>query len=479
MTVSVSEVPAAHSAPRRMSNGALIAVLVAASLPVMSFFGVNVALGQIGAELHASPAVLQLVVATYGITYASLVVIGGRLGDAFGRRRMIQLGLGGFAVASVLCSIAQSPGQLVAARLIQGVAAALIAPQVLATIHASNEGHHRDRAVGMFGATAGVATSIAFLVAGALTSSGVDWLGWRAVFWVTAPVAVVVMFAVARWMPDVRGHSRPQLDLAGVVLLGAAMTLLIGPLTEGRAVGWPAWTWFALAAFVPVAIGFGWWQRRAERTGGMPLVPPSMLAMRSMAVGLAIGAPFFTAFGGFMFVYALCAQSSGMSPLETGVSLLPMSVSFLFASIVAGRLVARFGVSVLTIGAVLAALGYAAVGYAVQQNDPSHVATVLPAMMVCGLGVGLVWSPLFGIVLSQVPAERAGLGSGILITTLQLFLGLGAAVVGSLYLGLVPGRGASDAFGQTLLPLAIAMLVIAGLTRALVPRRERDVATVG
>ena len=471
MTVSLSELSADQRAPRRMSFPALFAILAAATLPVMSFFGVNVALGELGAELDASPAVLQLVIATYGVAYASLVVIGGRLGDGFGRRRMLQIGSASFALASVLASVAQTPSQLIAARLAQGVAAAMVAPQVLAMIHAGNEGRHRERAVGLFGATAGVATSVAFLFAGALTSSGLDWLGWRAVFWVNAPIAGVVMLAVARWVPEVRGASRPRLDLVGAVLLATAMTLLIGPITEGRAVGWPAWTWLALAAFVPVAAGFWWWQQRAERHGGMPLVPPSMVAMRTMAVGLAIGAPFFTAFGGFMFVYALCAQASGMTPLEIGVSLLPMSLAFLAASIVAGRLVARYGVVVLTVGAVLAAFGYAAVGYAVQHDDPSHTATVLPALLVCGFGVGLVWSPLFGIVLSGVPTAAAGLGSGVLITTLQMCLGMGSAIVGSLYLGLVDGRGASDAFGLTMLPLPLVILALAGLTRSLAPRR--------
>lgn len=288
-----------------MSNAALGAVLAAVALPVISFFSVNVALGQIGSELGASTAMLQLVVAAYGVAYASLVVIGGRLGDGFGRRRMMVWGLVGFIVTSLVCAIAQSPEQLVAARLLQGVAAALIAPQVLATIHASNEGPHRDRAVGLFGATAGVATSIAFLVGGVLTSADAEWLGWRAIFWINVPIGLVIIAAALRWMPEVRGPSRPRLDLAGAGLLALAMTLLVGPITEGRAVGWPAWTWIALAAFVPAAIGFVWWQRRGERRGGMPLVPPSMLAMRSMAVGLAIGAPFFTAFGGFMFVYAL------------------------------------------------------------------------------------------------------------------------------------------------------------------------------
>ncbi len=458
--------------PRRMHPVALAAALTAVMVPIMSFFSVNVALGQIGRELGAGAGSLQLVVAAYGVVYASVVILGGRLGDGLGRKRMLQGGLVGFAVTSVLCSVAQSPGQLVGARLLQGLAAALVTPQVLATIHASTDGHHRSRAIAWFGATAGIATSLAFLVGGALAGSDVSWLGWRSIFWVNVPAVALVLVGIARYLPETKAPARPRLDIVGAALLAVTMTLLILPLTEGRAVGWPAWTWVCLVAFVPAGAALVWWQGRLGRRGGLPLVPLELFRFRSIGVGLGVAAPFFVAFGGFMFVYSLLAQSAGMSPLHIGLSLLPLSVAFLAASLVAGRLVPRFGARVLTVGSVIAAFGYAEVGWTVHQ-DPSGfgVGDVLAPMVVAGVGLGLVMPPLMGIVLSQVHGHMAGLGSGLLITTQQACLGLGSALVGSLFLTLSDDHGPATGFWATALVLAVAMVVVAGLTRLLEPRR--------
>lgn len=473
-TSTITIPPAGEAEPRRMKTPALIAALVAVTIPVMSFFSVNVALGAIGRDLDASPAKLQLVVAAYAVVYASLVVIGGRLGDSFGRRRLIIIGLSAFAAASLLCAVAQTSEQLIGSRLLQGAAAALTTPQVLATIHASTDGHHKARAIGWFGATAGIATSLAFLVGGSLTDSDAAWLGWRSIFWINVPIAVVVVLAVLRWLPETKAPSKSSLDLVGAALLAVSMVLLIGPLTEGRAVGWPAWTWVMLAALVPAAAVLAWSQYRLERRGGLPLIPPSLFVFRSMTVGLAIASLFFMAFGGFMFIYALAAQGAGMDPLHIGLSLLPMSLTFLVASLVAGRLVPRYGPSVLTVGAVIAAAGYLGVAWTVsQQGDDFTVLSVTPTMAVAGIGLGLVMPPLFGIVLSQVPPHAGGLGSGVIITAQQMFLGLGSALVGSLFLSLSSSHAGSSAFARTVVPLAAVMLVIAGLTRILEARSER------
>ncbi|CAI9405029.1 MFS transporter [Nocardioides sp. T2.26MG-1] len=442
----------------RMHPLGLAAALAAVMIPIMSFFTVNVALGSIGSDLGATPAVLQLVVAAYGVVYASLVAMGGRLGDGFGRKRMLVLGLLVFAVTSLLCAFAQSPSALVGARFIQGASAALVAPQVLATLHAANEGHHRNRALAWFGASAGLGTSLAFLIGGTLTDSD---LGWRAIFWVNVPIAALVMLGVWRFVPETKAPTRPALDLVGAALLGTALTLLVLPLTEGRATGWPAWTWACLAGVLPVTAVLAWWQLRVEARGGTPLVPPSLFRFRSIGVGLLTGLPFFVAFGGFMFVYGYAAQVAGRTPLDIGVSLLPMSLGFLVASLVAGRLVPRYGAWVLTLGALVGAVGFAWLG-AVGIED---TAPPLPAVAVVGLGFGLTWSPLMGVVLSQVHGHMAGLGSGLLITTMQAGLGLGAAVVGSIYLA------QTDGFAPTTYLLGGVMLVIAALTRLLEPRR--------
>jgi MFS family permease len=355
---------------------------------------------------------------------------------------------------------------LVIARFAQGLAGALVTPQVLATIHASTEGHHRNRAIAWYGATLGLSTSVAFLLGGALTNSA---LGWRSVFWINLPFAAVVLAAIVTYLPETRAPRREPLDIAGAFLLAAAMTLLVLPLTEGHTLGWPAWTWISLATSAFVAVGFGVWQARLQRRDGHPLVPPVLFRFRSVLVGLAVAVPFFIAFGGFMFVYSLVAQTAGMSPLRIGVSLLPMSLAFLAASLVATRLVPRLGSWVLTTGSLIAVAGYAAVGWTVARTDGAFTLTdqVWP-MIVVGLGVGLVMPPLFGIVLSQVHGTMAGLGAGLLLTTQQAALGLGSAVVGTIYLS---WNGAGG-FARTSYLLAVSMLLTAGLTRLL--PRARD-----
>lgn len=462
--------PAADGAVelRRLHPVALVAALAALTVPVMSFFSVNVALGEVGADLGASPGMLQLVVGAYGVMYAALVVIGGRLGDSYGRKRMLVLGLAAFAVTSLLCAAAQTPFQLVGARFVQGISAALVAPQVLASIHANTEGHHRTRALAWFGATAGIATSLAFLVGGSLAGSD---LGWRSVFWINVPLGALVLAAVVRWLPESKAPSRTPLDWPGAGLLFATMALLILPLTEGRTLDWPAWTWLCLAGVPVAATALVVWQARTERRGGLPLVPPSLFRFRSIPVGLAVAAPMFVTFGGFMFVYSYMAAVHGLGPLRIGVSLLPMSAAFLVASIVSGRLVPRYGATVLTVGAFVAAAGFA--WLALSLDDLGVLATygagdVALPMAASGLGLGLVWSPIVGVILSQVPAHLAGLGGGLLITVMQAGLGFGSAVVGSVYLG----WGVTDGFERTALLLAAAMVVVAGLTRLLVSRRD-------
>jgi MFS family permease len=452
---------------RRMHPVALVAALTAVVVPIMSVFSVNVALRQIGTELGASAGTLQLVVAAYGVVYAALVVIGGRLGDSYGRKRLLLTGLGLFAATSLLCSIAQSPDQLVVARFAQGLSAAVLSPQVLASIHANSDGHHRARALAWFGATAGLATSLAFLVGGSLAGSD---LGWRSVFWVNAPLAALVAVGVARYLPETKAPARTRLDWPGAVLLGATMTLLILPLTEGRATGWPAWTWACLVAVPVGGAGVVWWALRVQRRGGLPLVPPELFSFRSVRIGLLVALPVYVAFGGFMFVYSFMAGSHGLTPLHIGLSLLPMSLGFLAASVASGRLVPRFGVAVLGTGAALTALGFVWIGLVVDgiaATTTYGALHVAGPMVLVGVGMGLVWSPLMGVILSQVHGHLAGLGGGLLLTTMQAGLGSGSAVVGSIYFGL----DATHAFAWTAVVLAVVMAVVAPLTALLSPRR--------
>ena len=438
---------------------ALTTLLFGAFLPMLSFFIINVALPAIGSDLHASSGGLQLVVGSYGIANATLLVVGGRLGDGFGRKRLFLIGLTGFTIISLICTIAPTIGVLLAARVVQGAAAAAMTPQVLATISSLLTGTHRARAMAMFGVAGGLAAALGQILGGVLVSADVFGLGWRAVFLVNVPVGVVAVIAAVKLMPETRAAQRLRVDLTGAGLLALALVLLLLPLTEGRPLGWPAWTWASLAATIPAVGLLGLHQHRSERSGSAPLIPPSVLRLRPMRIGLLLAVGFFTTFGGFMFVFALATQGeAGMSPLQGGLSLLPMAIGFLITSIYGPRLQQRYGAGLIVRGWIIQAVGYAMLGVVALTLWPDVTPLTLAApMLVAGFGSGLVMVPLIGVVVGQVPPAQAGLGSGILLTSQQTCLALGAATVGTAYLSLA---GTSWGQGGALAAVSIAITAI-------------------
>jgi EmrB/QacA subfamily drug resistance transporter len=442
-----------------LGPAALTTLLFGAFLPMLSFFIINVALPAIGSELHASSGGLQLVVGSYGIANATLLVVGGRLGDGFGRKRLFLIGLTGFTLISLICAIAPTIGVLLAARVVQGAAAAAMTPQVLATISSLLTGTHRARAMAMFGVAGGLAAALGQILGGVLVSANVFGLGWRAVFLVNVPVGVVAVVAAVKLLPETRAAQRLRVDVAGAGLLALALVLLLLPLTEGRPLGWPAWTWASLAATIPAVGLLGLHQHRSERSGSAPLIPPSVLRLRPMRIGLLLAVGFFTTFGGFMFVFALATQgAAGMSPLQGGLSLLPMAIGFLITSIYGPRLQQRYGAGLIVRGWVIQAVGYAMLGVVALTLWPEVTPLTLAApMLVAGFGSGLVMVPLIGVVVGQVPQAQAGLGSGILLTSQQTCLALGAATVGTAYLSLA---GTSWGQGGALAAVSIAITAI-------------------
>jgi predicted MFS family arabinose efflux permease len=290
-------------------------------------------------------------------------------------------------------------------------------------------------------------------------SADVFGLGWRAVFLVNVPVGVVAVVAAVKLLPETRAAHRLRVDIAGAGLLALALVLLLLPLTEGRPLGWPAWTWASLAATIPAVGLLGLHQHRSERSGSAPLIPPSVLRLRPMRIGLLLAVGFFTTFGGFMFVFALATQGeAGMSPLQGGLSLLPMAIGFLVTSIYGPRLQQRYGAGLIVRGWIIQAVGYAMLGVVALTLWPDVTPLTLAApMLVAGFGSGLVMVPLIGVVVGQVPPAQAGLGSGILLTSQQTCLALGAATVGTAYLSLA---GTSWGQGGALAAVSIAITAI-------------------
>ncbi|WP_307826564.1 MFS transporter [Streptomyces pactum] len=469
-----------------LSPVGLATVLIGAALPLIDFFIVNVALPAMGRDLRAGEAVLELVVAGYGVAYAVLLVLGGRLGDSFGRRRLYLTGMAAFGVTSLACGLAPDAWTLVAARVAQGAAAALLLPQVLATIHATTSGPRRARALSLYGATAGLSMVAGQILGGLLVAADVAGTGWRAVFLVNVPVALVGLALALRTVPETRSERPAGVDVPGTLLLAATLIALLLPLTEGRAAGWPVWTWVSLALFPLLAAAFWTVERRADRaaarTGGpagdgaraggaggsgrVPLVPPSLFELPGLRRGLALILPFSIGFGGFMFVIAVALQQGlRYGPVAAGLALVPMAVAFFTASLVQPRLVARFGGAVVTAGGLVQALGLGLLAVTVARGWPGLSGwELLPGMLLAGLGQGFQLPVLFRIILADVPAERAGVGSGVLVTAQQAALALGVATLGTLFLSLEPSVGMRDALVWTLGAQLAAVALTVGLS---------------
>jgi EmrB/QacA subfamily drug resistance transporter len=465
----VQRVEAAGHGEAELTGVGITVVLIGALLAMVDFFIVNVALPTIDADLHASQSLLELVVSGYATAYALLLVLGGRLGDLLGRKRLFLAGMAAFTLTSLACGLAPTALTLVICRIAQGAAAAMMVPQVLATIQAATTGERRAAALGRYGAAGGLAAVLGQLVGGLLVSANIDGLGWRPIFLVNVPIGIAGLILANRYVPDTRHGNPAPIDGPGTVLLGATVLSLLIPLTEGRTLGWPPWTIALLAAAPIFAAATCVVEARSERAGRTPLVPPSLLQHASMRRGLLLALPFFAGFGAFMFCYALLAQQ-GLhdSALTAGAVLVPMGIVFLVASLSTSRLLARFGTRVLAAGGLLQAAGLVIVGVTVYLGWPHlALAELLPGLIVAGFGQGLVMSPLFGVVLSDVPPASAGAGSGVLTTTQQTALALGVATLGSMFLSMAgDGIGIRTGFiAELSVQVLIAFGVAAGARR--------------
>jgi MFS family permease len=463
--VQASAPPTGLAAPAALSPIALATVLVGVFLAMVDFFIVNVALPTMAADLHASTASLELVVSGYATAYAVLLVVGGRLGDARGRRRLFLTGIIAFSLTSLMCGLAPTATELVVARVLQGAAAALLVPQTLSTIQATGDMTSRARALGWFGATGGIAAVVGQVIGGLIVSANIAGSGWRPIFLVNVPIGLVGYVFARRHVPETRSPSAARPDLPGTVLLAAAVIAILVPLTEGRTLGWPVWS-IVLFTTAPLwIVAFVTVERRLEHQGRTPLVPPSVLRHRSMRRGLLLAAPFFAGFGAFMFMYALVVQGElRFSPLLAGLALAPMAATFLLASLLMPRLVVRFGRSVITTGAVVQLLGLVLLILSLEAAWPGVGAGELAGgLAVMGFGQGLVMPALIRVVLSEVPVSEAGVGSGVLTTTQQLSLAIGVATLGTLFVSLAPASHLGTLHAAVLI-LGVQALIAAGIS---------------
>jgi EmrB/QacA subfamily drug resistance transporter len=462
-----------RSLPISQQWGALAVLMAGTFMIVLDFFIVNVALPSMQSELHASTSSIEWVVAGYGLTFATCLITAGRIGDRIGRRRAFSLGLGLFTVASLACGLAPDPTMLIGARLVQGIAAALISPNVLAIIGVAYQGADRVRALTVYGMVMGFAAASAQLIGGALVQADVAGAGWRSVFLINLPIGLAAILLAPRQLPESHtSREGAQIDILGTILITTGLTALLLPLVEGRQQGFPEWTWVSLALAPVILVVFVVHQLGLSRRGGRPLLEPRLFRERSFSAGLVTQLAFWSGMASFFVVLALFLQEGrGLNALQAGLVFTVMASAYLVTSLRAPRLTLRYGRRLILVGALTQAAGFALLLAGVElgaaANGFGWIAELIPGLVLAGAGMGLCITPLVATVLSGVQSEHAGAASGILSTVQQLGNALGVAVTGLIFFGALAQGGYGYAFGLALAQFAVLLVCVAGLSRLL------------
>ena len=444
------------------SRGALPVLLAGVFTSLLDFFIVNVALPDTQRDLHAGPSAVQFIVAGYGLALAAGLITAGRLGDLYGRRKMYVLGLGLFTLASAACGLAPSAGFLVAARVVQGGAAALLMPQILAIINTTFTGPARARAYTAYGMTVGFGAVFGQLIGGVLIRVDLAGLGWRSIFLINVPIGLAVVALAPRLLPESRASGAGRIDLIGAVLVSLGLVAIVLPLVEGQQQGWPPWVFGCLAASIPLLGAFTLHQRRLAANGS-PLVNLALFRERAFSAGVVTNLAYQMMMASFFLVLALFLQDGlGLSALQSGLIFLPLGLGYFAASMQSGKIAARLGPQVLAIGALIVSAGYLLL--AAMLHDGAG--WLIPGLVVSGVGMGLVIAPMPAIVLARVKPEHAAAASGVLSTTQQAGGAIGVALIGAVFYGAL-GHGYPHAFGLGLAVMAGFGLVVAALVQLL------------
>jgi EmrB/QacA subfamily drug resistance transporter len=426
---------------------ALAVILVAGFMDLLDATIVNVAIPSIQTNLNARYADIEWIIAAYALAFAAVLITGGRMGDIYGRKRMFIVGVVGFTVASTLCGVATTPGMLIGARFFQGMMAALMVPQILSIIHVTFPPEERGKVFGLFGAIIGSASVFGPILGGLLVQWNVAGLHWRPIFLVNIPVGVFAVIMAALVLRESKSPDAPKLDIVGMVLAIAAVLMIAYPLTEGRTLGWPAWTWVMMGAAVPLLAVFVLYERRRTARVGSPLVVLSLFKARTFDAGLSVWLLFNIGLGGFFLVWTLYMQIGlGWTPLHAGLT----SVFFAFgaapaAGISVQVLTPKYGRRVLMAGALINAAGFGLyILLAARYGTGIHSWQMMAPLIVSGAGFGFVVAPVTDLVLSDVPIRDAGSASGLFNTMQQIGQALGIALIGVIFfsaLGHQAGKG--------------------------------------
>jgi MFS family permease len=456
-----------------------LVVLTAAVMNLLDSTITQTAAPAIRRELGGSYADLEWVSAAYTLAMSVTLLLGSRLGDILGRRRVLLFGIGAFVSASMLCALAPSPSALIAARALQGAIAAIMVPQGFGLIRELFGHAGQQKALGVFGPVMGLAAVAGPLVGGGLVNLDVLGTGWRMIFTVNAPLGLAAVMAGRRFLPRNRPatpEARPDgLSIALATLGGVAV---VYPLIQGREQGWPSWSFAMLGAGIVILIAFAWLQGRRSRQGRSPLIEPSVLRRRPYVAGLAVVVGFIGAMGGMMIAINVMYQLGlGLSPLGCAVATIAIPIAAIGGSITSSTLLPKIGRLTMHIGIVTMTAGLMIVDLVLRSaSDPISAWALAGPLAITGYGMGMVFVPMFDVILARVEHHELGSAAGLLESVQQLAMSVGIAVVGTVLFDQLGGGQGPLAFmgaADHALLVTVAFLLAAGAAVFWLPKHAR------
>jgi EmrB/QacA subfamily drug resistance transporter len=454
-------------------------VLVSAVMDLLDSTIAQTAAPAIRRDLGGSYADLEWITAAYTLAMSATLLLGSRLGDAFGRRRVLLVGMGAFVGASLVCAVAPTAEALIAARALQGAVAAIMVPQGFGLIREMFGDAGQQKAFAVFGPVMGLAAVLGPLIGGGLVNLDVLGSGWRAIFLVNVPLGMAAVAAGRRYLPRAEPSAPDaRLDPPSVLLAMVGGVALVYPLIQGREHGWPVWSFVLLASGIVVLMAFAALQARRSRQGRTPLVEPSILRRRPYVAGLAVVVGFIGAMGGMMIALNVMFQTGlGLTPLGCGVATVTIPVAAIGGSITSSALLARIGRTTMHIGITTMAIGLVIVDLVMRSSGGGINAWQLAGpLAITGFGMGMVFVPMFDVILAGVQPRELGSASGLLESVQQLAMSVGIAAVGTvLFDRLGDGHGPAAFVGAAdhALLVAVAFLVAACAAVFWLPKHAR------
>lgn len=464
------------TAPPYRWRWAILGVMLAAEImDMLDATIVNVAGPSLETSLGVTPLGLQWVIGGYALALGAGLIIGGRLGDRYGRRPMFLLGLSVFTLASLACSLAPSPELLIAFRLVQGAAGALLLPQGLGLLRENLSGAELATAFGVFGPALGLGGILGPIIGGGLIEADLFGLGWRSVFLVNLPIGIIALIVAWRILPKRAGDRAVTIDPIGGALIIASSGLLVLALTFGPELDWPTWAWGCVAAGALGFVIFGWQQHSLLRRGGVPLVTATMFTRRAYTFGLIGIALFFSSLTGTQLVLTLFLQhGNGFTAGEAGLGNLPLAIGSAVGGAISGAWLAeKIGRSVLQLGAATQLAGTALLWFELQQPGDFSIWGITPGIVLFGMGGGAIIAALFSTILAAVKDDEIGSASGVLTAVQAIASAVGVAIFASVFFEAAGSASPAEAFRQTLIVPAITLTIFVVVSFAF-PRTSRD-----